>query len=109
MAFIIPHNLHALQQIHFPTTGILRRRSASKADAANVIAAVVKMASGVERCGINCVDNTILPRLDYCFSFIFCKALICINLLAAVEALNWLVVCNSLGAIAASGVASQPF
>ena len=53
----IPHNLRTLQQIHFPTTGILRRRSARKTEAANVIAAVVKMASGVERCGINRADT----------------------------------------------------
>ena len=37
--------------------GILRKRSARKAEAANVIAAVPKMASGVERCGINRADT----------------------------------------------------
>ena len=57
-----------LQQIHFPTTGILRKISAMKAEAANETTAVAKMASGVEMRGINMADTG--ARMNMCRRYI---------------------------------------
>ena len=48
--------------------GNLRRRRAAAAEAANEIAAVAKMASGVERCGINRADTG--ARMNMCRRYI---------------------------------------
>ena len=57
-----------LQQIHFPTTDILRRRSAATAEAANETTAVAKMASGVEMHGISMADTG--ARMNMCRRYI---------------------------------------
>ena len=68
----ILYHFHAttayIQHRYFPTTGSLRKKIARKAEAANEIAAVAKMASGVERCGINQADTG--ARTNMCKRYI---------------------------------------
>ena len=67
-SFHVALEFRILQQIHFPTTGILRNAIAAKAEAANETAAVTTMASGVGRCGFNAADTG--ARMNMCRRYI---------------------------------------